>query len=429
MKRAVLFFMFCICTSHAKLVINIDQGNFSQIPIALSDIKGESFYEDKIGTQIYEVINNDLLSCGLFKLLNKKSFLQRYDTLKQGVHFSEWRLIKADNLCVAKIKQISNDKIKIEFRLYDTVREIQLDGQSYTGNIDEWRRIAHKISDVIYKKLTGDEGYFDTKIVYVSRQQNGKKRTEKIAMMDQDGHNHTFLTDGKSLVLTPRFSPDMKYLTYLDYANHLPRVYLLDLITKAKYIVGNFTGMTFAPRFSPDSKKIIMSYAHEGNTSLFEMNLETRKIKRLTFSPVIDTSPCYSPDGKYIVFNSDRNGQPHLYVMSARGGSPKRISYGKGSYRTPVWSPRGDLIAFTKIYQGEFYIGVMNIDGSGERLITKGYLVEGPAWSSNGRIIMFTREEQKGVPQLHTIDLTGYHEKKLLTMNNAVQGFWSTPLQ
>ncbi len=408
--------------------ININQGNFTPIPIALPDIKGESFYEDNIGRQIHAVISKDLQECGLFRLLEKKSFLQRHDTLKQGVHFSEWRLIKADNLCFITIKQISVEQIRVEFRIYDTVREVQLEAQAYTGNIANLRRMSHKIADVIYKKLTGDEGYFDTKITYVSRQENGNKRTEKIAIMDQDGHNHEFITDGKSLVLTPRFSPDMKYLTYLDYAHKLPRVYLLDLQSKIKYIVGNFSGMTFAPRFSPDSKKIIMSYAHEGNTSLFEMNLETRKIRRLTFSPVIDTSPCYSPDGKNIVFNSDRNGQPHLYIMSSSGGTPKRISYGKGSYRSPVWSPRGDLIAFTKIYQGEFYIGVMNIDGTGERLITKGYLVEGPAWSSNGRMILFTRQERKGIPQLHTIDLTGYHEKKLTTVDNAVQGFWSVPL-
>jgi tol-pal system beta propeller repeat protein TolB len=429
MKKILFLCCLTLLSSRvqADLELNITSGHLAPIPIAITDIGTESSSTAELAARMTEVIKNDLTTSGLFRLIPKSGFLQKQETLNQGVHFSEWRLINADNLFTARIIESAWNTLKVEFRLFDTIRELQIEGQAFTGSDKDWRRIAHKIADAIYKRLTGDQGYFDTEIVYISRTEKGNKRTERLAVMDYDGANHHFLTQGDTLVLTPRFSPDRRYITYLDYATRRqPRVYIFDRQTKTKTLVGNFPGMTFAPRFSPDGSRLIMSFAQKGNTSLFEMDFKSLKIRRLTFDPVIDTSPCYSPDGTKIVFNSDRSGQTHLYVMDAQGGSAERISFGSGSYRTPVWSPRGDWIAYTKIFQGEFYIGVIRPDGSGERLITKGYLVEGPAWSSNGHSILFTRDDRQGRPRLNVIDFTGYNEREIPTPNQALQGDWST---
>lgn len=415
----------------AALDIKITRGNINPIPLAIPSLEGESSYEKEMAIKIRDVIINDLKSSGLFRFIPESSYIQKIENLQTNPHYSEWRLIKADNLVAAKVIDASGGKIRVEFRVFDTIRELQLEGKAYVGLEKDWRRVAHKVADAIYKRLIGDDGYFDTQIAYVARTEKvdarTKKisRTERLAIMDQDGENHRYLTDGKNLVMSPRFSADLRYIAFLDYAHNKPRVYIYNRETRHTTLVGNFAGMTFAPRFSPDGDRLAMSFSHKGNTSLFEMNLKTLKIKRLTFDPVIDTSPSYSPDGSKIIFTSDRSGQTQLYVMNANGGSAKRISFGSGSYRTPVWSPRDDLIVFTKIWKGQFYIGVMRTDGSGERLITKGYLVEGPCWSPNGRVVLYTRDDRRGSPHLYTIDIAGFNERKLPTPTTAIQGTWS----
>lgn len=408
----------------AALDIKITQGHIDPIPVAIPDIVSEDEKGIAIAKTIHDIILADLKNCGLFQLIPASSHIQDSQSLLSHPKYPEWRLIKADNVVSSRIL-IKNKQVRVEFRIFDTVREVQIEGKAMTGQLDDVRRIAHKVADAIYERLVGDQGYFDTQVVYVSRTQKGIQRQERLAIMDYDGQNHFYLTDGKNLVLSPRFSPNQQFITYMDFAKNQPRVYIYDRGTKRTTLIGNFPGMTFAPSFSNDGKRMVMSFSNRGNTSLFEMNLETLKIKRLTFEPVIDTSPCYSPDDQNIVFESDRSGQTQLYLMDTAGGSAKRISFGSGSYRTPTWSPRGDMIAFTKIWRGEFYIGIMRTDGSGERLITKGYLVEGPAWSPNGRVLMYTRDDRRGSPQLYTIDITGFNEKRVPTPNMALQASWS----
>ena len=291
--------------------------------------------------------------------------------------------------------------------------------------------MAHMIADAIYKRITGEEGYFDTQIVYVSESGPQQKRIKRLAIMDQDGENNRFLTDGSDLVLTPRFSPNQREITYMSYFRDTPRVYILHLDTGRRELLGDFPGMTFAPRFSPDGNKVIMSQAHNGSSAINELDLRTRHTARLTDDPSIDTSPCYSPDGAKITFDSDRSGTQQIYVMNADGSNQTRISFGDGRYATPVWSPRGDLVAFTKIKGGQFYIGVMHPDGSGERLLANGFLVEGPTWAPNGRVIAFTRQDPNdpsskfGTVKLYSIDLTGYNERKLVTPQDASAPAWS----
>ena len=310
--------------------------------------------------------------------------------------------------------------------MWDVASEQQLIGKSFTTTKSNWRRIAHVIADAIYERLTGDKGYFNTRVVYVSETGRATRRIKRLAMMDQDGENHRFLTDGRNLVLTPRFSPNMQKITYLEYVGNSPRVYMLDLDTNRRQVLGNFPGMTFAPVFSPDSSKVLLSYANHGSTNIYEMDIKTRKTRQITYgSGAISTSPSYSPDGSKIVFNSDRGGNQQLYVMNADGSDVQRISFGKGRYATPVWSPRGDYIAFTKMANGAFYIGVMYPDGSGERLLADGYLVEGPTWSPNGRVLMYFRQDRGSPVRLYSIDLTGYNERRIVTPAEASDPAWS----
>ena len=365
--------------------------------------------------------------------MKKDAFVQKPDIAHLKPRFEDWRLIKAQALITGKIL-VQNDKLKVEFRLWDLAASKEMRALAFTTTPSNWRRVAHIISDKIYERLTGEEGYFDTRIIYVAESGPKDKRKKQLAIMDQDGANTKYLTLGNELVLTPRFNPANQLVTYLSYFRNLPRVYLLDIETGIQEVVGNFPGMTFAPRFSPDGKKIIMSFAKDGNSDIYTMDLENRVVERITDHSSIDTSPSYSPDGKYICFNSDRSGLQQIYVMKSDGTNVKRITFGDGLYGTPVWSPRGDLIAFTKVRKGKFYIGVMRTDGTGERLLTENFYQEAPSWSPNGRVLVFYRETKSGSQgegfsaKLWSIDITGYNERKIKTETDASDPSWSSIL-
>ena len=428
--------------SNALIEVDITRGNLDPLPIAVSPLSADKDTDikiknklkiDKVGHKIAEVVENNLKNSGLFNPLNKDAFLQKPDIAHLKPRFEDWALIKAQALITGKVI-LKDEKLRVEFRLWDVLAAKEMMALAFTTVPSNWRRIGHIITDKIYERLTGEKGYFDTRIIYVAEEGPKTKRIKKLAIMDQDGSNTKYLTLGNELVLTPRFNPTNQMVTYLSYFRNLPRVYLLDIETGIQEVVGDFPGMTFAPRFSPDGKKIIMSFAMDGNSDIYTMDLENRIVERITNHPSIDTSPSYSPDGKFICFNSDRSGYQQIYIMRKDGTKVKRISFGKGLYGTPVWSPRGDLIAFTKLHKGKFYIGVMRTDGTGERLLTENYYQEAPSWSPNGRVLIFYREtktdsEGKGFSaKLWSIDLTGYNERMVKTESDASDPSWSSLL-
>ncbi|MEZ5926630.1 MAG: Tol-Pal system beta propeller repeat protein TolB [Hyphomicrobiaceae bacterium] len=414
-------------TARAQLDVDVTQGNVDPLRIAIPYFIGES----DVGAQMADVIANNLSSSGLFAALDRGAFIDRPASVNKPPRFADWRTIDAQALVVGGVSPTGDGRIKVEFRLWDVASGKQLAGQSYSTNPDNWRRIAHVISDTIYERMTGEKGYFDTRVVFVDETGPKDARVKRLAVMDQDGFNLRTLTAGQTLVLTPRFSPSSQMITYTSFEQGTPHVFLQNLDTGQKELVGNFPNMAFAPRFSPDGGRIVMSLGSpEGWVNLFEMDLASRQLRQLTGTRAIDTGPCFSPDGTRIVFESDRDGSQQLYVMSAGGGQAQRISFSEGRYATPVWSPRGDLIAFTKQLDGRFLIGVMKPDGSGERILTDGYHNEGPTWAPNGRLLMFFRESQgaSGGPRLFTIDLTGYNERQVPTPNFASDPAWSPPL-
>jgi TolB protein len=426
--------VLCLALSHqarAELSIDITRGSVEPLPIAITDFTGMSQSEQEYGRRIARVIAGDLERSGLFRPLDKRAFIQGGQAMSTLPRFGDWRVIKAQALVQGRAQIVADGRLKVEFRLWDVFAEQQMVGLAYFTVPDNWRRVAHIVSDAIYKRMTGESGYFDTRIVYISETGPQNRRVKRLAIMDQDGENHRFLTDGGALVLTPRFSPTLQEITYLSYYGDAPRAYVFDIDTGRQEVLGDFSGMTFAPRFSADGKQVIMSMAKDGNSEIYTMDLRTRSSKRLTNHSAIDTSPSYSPDGKFITFNSDRGGSKQIYVMDAGGRNVKRISHGKGRYATPVWSPRGDLIAFTKSTGGRFFIGVMRPDGKGERLLAEDFLVEAPTWAPNGRVLMFFRQEpsQKdgsgGKSRLYSIDLTGHNEREVITPLDASDPAWS----
>ena len=444
MKRLiiVLFLISVQFNSYALIEVDITRGNLNPLPIAVSplsiDDQSKKDFEKilkkkNIGSEISIVVENNLKASGLFNPLNKDAFLQAPDIANLKPRFEDWALIKAQALITGKVNFV-DEKLRVEFRLWDVLAGKEMMALAFTTVPTNWRRVGHIITDKVYERLTGEKGYFDTRIIYVAEEGPKTKRIKKLAIMDQDGANNKFLTLGNELVLTPRFNPTNQMVTYLSYFKNLPRVYLLDIETGMQEVVGDFPGMTFAPRFSPDGKKIIMSFAKDGNSDIYTMDLENRIVERITNHPSIDTSPSYSPNGKFITFNSDRSGYQQIYVMKSDGSNVKRISFGNGLYGTPVWSPRGDLIAFTKLHKGKFYIGVMRTDGTGERLLTENYYQEAPSWSPNGRVLIFYREtksnsEGKGFSaKLWSIDLTGYNERQVITETDASDPSWSSLL-
>ena len=443
LKKLILFLIALLpLNAFALIEVDITRGNLNPLPVAVSPLSIDDnskkefkriLDKENVGIEISKIVERNLKTSGLFNPLDKDAFLQAPDIANLKPRFEDWKLIKAQALITGKVSYL-NDKMRVEFRLWDVLAGREMMALAFTTVPTNWRRVGHIITDKIYERLTGEKGYFDTRIIYVAEEGPKTKRVKKLAIMDQDGFNNKFLTLGNELVLTPRFNPNSQMVTYLSYFRNLPRVYLLDIETGTQEVVGDFPGMTFAPRFSPDGKKIIMSFAKDGNSDIYSMDLENRIVDKITNHPSIDTSPSYSPDGKYICFNSDRSGYQQIYIMNSDGKNVKRISFGKGLYGTPVWSPRGDLIAFTKLHKGKFYIGVMRTDGSGERLLTENYYQEAPSWSPNGRVLIFYREtktDEKGEgfsAKLWSIDLTGYNERQVETPTDASDPSWSSLL-
>ena len=414
----------------AQLRIDITQGVIEPVPVAIVDFFSEDTSLSKTGQDIANVVRNDLVRSGLFRAISENAFIQSAQSLAIQPNFPDWRAINAEGLVFGRLALERDGRLRVEFRLWDVVAQAQMTGLVYHTRPDNWRRVAHIIADAIFKRITGEDGYFDTRIVYVAESGPGQRRIKRLAIMDQDGANHKYLTDGRSLVLTPRFSPSTQEITYLSYFGNRPRVYLFNIDTGQQELVGDFPGMTFAPRFSPDGNSVIMSQAVGGNTEIYAMDLRTRQKKRLTNHPAIDTAPSFSPDEEFVTFESDRSGAQQIYVMDSNGNGVQRISFGEGRYATPVWSPRGDLIAFTRQHRGQFFIGVMRPDGSREKMLSSGFLVESPTWSPNGRFVIFFRQErqnEQGIARsrLFMVDLTGRNEREIVTPTDASDPAWS----
>jgi len=432
---ALILGLICLAlpaiAQQGPLRIEITEGVIEPMPFAAPSFVASNAEAVALGEDIASVVAADLESTGLFRQIQTASFISGITSFTSPVEFADWKAINAQALITGQIST-NGTQLVLQFRVYDVFAGQELgNGLQFVGTTEGWRRMGHKVADAVYSRITGESGYFDSRIVFVSERGNKGDRKKSLAIMDYDGANVQMLTDDSNLVLAPRFSPTGDRVLYTSYETGFPRIYLLDVGSAARRVLEAQPGsISFAPRFGPDGNTVVYSLATNGNTDLFRMDTTGTGRVRLTSSPGIDTAPSFSPDGTQIVFESDRSGSQQLYIMPATGGQAKRISFGAGRYGTPVWSPRGDLIAFTKQHKGRFHIGVMRTDGSEERLLTASFLDEGPTWSPNGRVIMFTRETQGAAGQaaLYSVDITGRNLRRIRTPYGASDPAWS-PLQ
>lgn len=404
--------------ARAQIEVDVNRGDIKPLPIAIPSFAGQQ------GAEIAQVITGNLERSGLFAPIPPAAHIEKTMDVNVQPRFADWKTINAQALVNGQVT-VEGGRLTVNFRLWDVYSEQQLLGLQFTSTPDNWRRVAHKISDAVYERLTGEKGYFDTRVVFVSESGDRLNRRKQLAIMDQDGANPSYLTDGSYIVMTPRFSSTSQEITYMALRPEGSSIYLFNLESGRRETLGNFPGMVFAPRFSPDGGRVAFSVERGGNTDIYVMNLRSRASTRLTSDPSIETSPSFSPDGSRIVYNSDRGGTAQLYVMDANGGGGKRISFGSGRYTTPVWSPTGEYIAFTKQEGGQFHIGIMKPDGSDERILTTSYLDEGPTWAPNGRVLMFSRETPGGAPRLWTVDVTGRIERAAPYPGSGSDPAWS----
>ena len=423
---ALLALIGALSTAHAQpLRLQITEGVIEPMPFAVPSFVPENSAGNEYAQPLARVVAANLSNTGLFREVPRDAHIARVSSFDASVSYSDWRAINVQALITGAV-EVSGNRMTVKFRLFDVTSGQQMgQGMQFSGSTANWRRMAHKVSDAVYSRITGEDGYFDSRVVFIAESGPRADRTKRLAIMDQDGENTQILTDGRSLVIAPRVSPDGTRAVYTTYETGAPRIALMDLSSGQRQLVGDIPGaMTFSPRFSPDGRSLVFSAARGGNTDLYRLDLGSGQMTQLTSSSSIATSPSFSPDGRQITFESDRSGTSQIYVMSANGGEAQRISFGQGRYSTPVWSPRGDLIAFTKSHAGRFHIGVMRADGSEERLLTASFLDEGPTWAPNGRVVKFTREARGGDPAIYSVDISGRNLRRVPTPGPASDPAW-----
>lgn len=431
MRILILLISLLLATAamSAPLRIKITEGVVEPLPFAAPSFIAENAAVAEYAKLLADVIAQDLTGTGLFREIPGAEHISKITSFGSPVQYSDWQRIGAQVLITGTISSNAKGQITVKYRIFDVFASAELGvGEKFRESVVSLRRMAHKVADQVYERITSEKGYFDSRVVFVSETGRKGARKKRLAIMDYDGANVQYLTDSASIVLAPRFSPNGEQVLYTSYETGFPRIYLLDLGQGKPTLIEKKVGATsFSPRFAPNGKSVVYSREQGGNTDIYLMNLSSGKSRRLTNAASIETSPSFSPDGSQIVFESDRSGSQQLYVMSASGGTPKRISREDGRYGTPVWSPRGDLIAFTKQNKGRFHIGVMRTDGTKERLLTASFLDEGPTWSPNGRVIMYTRETrgERGTASLYTVDILGRNIKPVKTPDGASDPAWS----
>lgn len=420
-----------VLAQSGPLRLTITDGVIEPITFAVPSFEAETAEAQQAASDISRLVVQDLAGTGLFREVPAAAFISQISSFAQPVAFADWRAINAQALVVGAVT-VNGDQLVVKFRLYDVFSGQELgSGLQFAGTVAGWRRMGHKVADAVYSRITGEGGFFDSRVVFVSESGPKDNRQKRIAVMDFDGANLQFLTDSSSIVLAPRFSPSGDRVLYTSFESGFPRINVLNVSSVGRQQLQTAPGeMAFSPRFSRDGGQVIYSLSNGGNTDIYRTNLASGQHVRLTSAPSIETAPSLSPDGSQIVFESDRSGSQQIYIMSANGGEARRISSGQGRYGTPVWSPRGDLVAFTKQNAGRFHIGVMRIDGTEERLLTSSFLDEGPTWSPNGRVIMFSRETQgaDGTSSMYSVDISGRNLKAVPLQGGASDPSWG-PLQ
>ncbi|MBD5400307.1 Tol-Pal system protein TolB [bacterium] len=430
---ALAIMVGCVGASRAELKVDIIAGAASPIPVAIQKFETGSGVSSKDASMIREVVEKDLNSTGLFRIVNHDAFPE-FVKMGDMPNFQSWAAIKTQVLVQSKL-EIQDGKYKLEFYVWDVNGKEQIEAQSLVASKQSARRLAHIMADAIYERLTGEIGYFDTQIVFIAETGPIKKRVKRMAIMDQDGYGLRYLSDKNTFVMSPHFSPNMQTVVFLSYRDDDPMVWSLNLDTGDARRLGNFGGMSFAPRFSPDGKKVALSLVKNGITHIYEYDTEEKTLRQLTFGNSLNTSPSYSPDGKKMAFNSDRSGRQQIHVLDLETLAEERITYGNGRYATPAWSPDGQFIAFTKMADDTFYVGIMDPRGRNEKILAGGWFMEAPSWAPGSRRLVYYETEKaldgiERTSHIRSVDITGQnvYDIELPDNVNGLEPTWSPRL-
>ncbi|MCL2758100.1 MAG: Tol-Pal system beta propeller repeat protein TolB [Alphaproteobacteria bacterium] len=407
----------CLGPAHAELRVDIVAGNIEPIPIAIQRFEF-SRGDDAIAREIREVVENNLRSTGLFRIINLDAHPQRV-RMDEMPRFDDWMAIRAQVLVQARLTR-DGDRYRLQFYMWDINGREQIEAQILVSSRASHRRLGHIMSDAIYERLTGEIGYFDTQIIFIAETGTMDARVKRMAVMDQDGHGFRFISDANTFVMSPHFSPNMQTVIFLSFRNDDPTVWSLDMNTGEQRRLGQFGGMTFAPRFSPDGKRVALSMASRGGaTNIYEYDLETRTLRQLTSGNTINTSPSYSPCGRKMAFNSTRSGAQQIHILDLETMVETRISFGSGRYATPAWSPDGNFIAFTRIDRGTFFIGIMDPRGRNERILASGWFMEAPSWAPGSRRVVYHQTERGEnddtvrISRIRSVDISGQNDYEI----------------
>lgn len=437
LKKILSFFMLCalvVLPARAELKVDIIAGATEPIPVAVQKFETLGNVSAKDAAMIRSVVEADLKSTGLFRIVSHDAFPE-YVKMGALPNFKSWMAIKTQVLVQAKLSASDDGKYKLEFYVWDINGQEQIEAQSLIASKKSARRLAHIMADAIYERLTGEIGYFDTQIVFIAETGPVHNRTKRMAIMDQDGFGMRYLSDKKTFVMSPHFSPNMQTIVFLSFYDDDPMVWTLDLDTGEQRRLGQFGGMNFAPRFSPDGTKVALSLVKNGITHIYEYDMETKTLRQLTFGNSLNTSPSYSPDGKKLAFNSDRSGSQQIHVLDLETGTESRLTYGAGRYATPAWSPDGQFIAFTKMADDTFYIGIMDPRGRNEKILAGGWYMEAPSWAPGSRRLVYYETEKaldgiERISHIRSVDITGrnVYDIELPDDINGVEPTWSPKL-
>ncbi len=392
----LLFLLLSSLNVKAVLKIEITQGVEGAIPIAIEDFSAPA--EEKPAVNIAKIIRNNLLRSGLFSPYDEKK-MAALSLPKDELHFAQWKAEGMDYLVIGKVIAEGPGSYTVNFQLFDVLKASQLIGYRFAVDVEQMRAIAHKISDLVYEKITGIKGAFSTRIAYVSAVDGKKgKKHYYLKIADSDGYNAKVILSSRQPIMSPNWSADGKYICYVSFEKRRSTVYLQEIKTGERKKIVSMDGINGAPALSPDGKQIAVTLSYQGNAEIYIIDLATGKRKRFTHNSGIDTEAAWMPDGSAIVFTSDRSGSPQIYRKSIKGGRAKRLTY-EGRYNSnAAVSADGKSIAMVQGDEGRFRIALMDLASHNMRLISDGMLDESPSFAPNDSMILYASEKNfKGV--------------------------------
>ncbi|MEN8168764.1 MAG: Tol-Pal system beta propeller repeat protein TolB [Pseudomonadota bacterium] len=418
--------LLCSWQAQARLVIEITQGTEGALPIAVVPFGWLGGADSR--TDVADIVAADLARSGRFAPLDKGQMPQQPHSGKE-INFAAWRAAGVEHIVVGRVQSRQGDERMVEFQLFDVVRGVQMTGYSIPASSPRMRRVAHQISDIVYKKLTGQRGAFNTHVAYVTVERSGKESLYRLSIADADGHDEQVILTSKQSLMSPTWSPDGERLAYVSFEKGRSLIYMQEIDSGKRELLAEFKGLNSAPSFSPDGRRLALTLSRDGNPEIYLLDLRSRALTRLTHSRGIDTEASFAPDGKAVLFTSDRGGKPQIYRLKLENGRPvgrpQRITY-EGVYNArAAFSPDGKRLVFVHGDGKRFRIAVQDLESGTLRVLSDTRFDESPSFAPNGSMIIYaTERNRRGVLEAVSVDGNA-HQRLGLSRGDVREPAWS----